>query len=926
MMRAVQAILLTAIMMAGAAALTLTGCKNPVNDDLPPKTAATPTANPAAGAINPAQTISLATDTGGAVIHYTIDGSVPSASSTAYTEPFTLPGFPATVKAIAVKTGWNDSAVLTAAYTKDENASVVVTALSLTSLVTAPVKGAPQNTTAINTVQYTGTIGWFENDGITAAPAVFAANTVYKAIVTLTVKTGFTFTGVAADSFAHTGATSVTNAANSGTVTITFPVTAAAGADTIINALSLDSLVIAPVKGAPQNTTAINTAQYTGTIGWFESNGITAAPAVFAANTVYKAIVTLTVKTGFTFTGVAADSFIYTGSTVSNTVNSGTVTVTFPATAAEGADTIINALSLDNLVTPPVKGVSQNTTAINTAQYTGTIGWFENDGTTAAPAVFAANTVYKAIVTLTVKTGYTFTGVGADSFAHTGATSVTNAANSGTVTITFPVTAAAGADTIINALSLDSLVIAPVKGATQNTTAINTAQYTGTIGWFENNGITAAPAAFAANRVYKAVVTLAAKPGFTFTGVTADSFTYSGATVTNAVDSGMVTITFPATAAAEHPAQETADAFTTTHAAILARTVGMVAIGDEAAVDAALAAYGLLSADAKALLTAEKTLLDNLKGKINELKANRIAADAFTTTHAAILAKTVGTAAIGDEAAVDAALAAYGLLSADATALLTTEKTLLDNLKAKINDLKADRIAADAFTTTHAAILVKTVGTAAIGDEAAVDAALAAYGLLNTDAKALLTAEKILLDNLKAKINELKANRIAADAFTTTYAAILAKTVGTAAIGDEAAVDAALAAYGLLSVDVKVLLTAEKTLLDSLKAKIEALIAATGATMTVNLWTNDTTILASPSSVTLSRSASHTALITGPSGAEYTNHQWSINGSDVAAPKGTAPTYTFNSPGKGNGIYYIGLQVKKGNAWYSKTITITVIN
>jgi formylglycine-generating enzyme required for sulfatase activity len=45
---------------------------------------------------------------------------------------------------------------------------------------------------------------------------------------------------------------------------------------------------------------------------------------------------------------------------------------------------------------------------------------------------------YRAIVTLTAEPGYTFSGVSADSFTYTDATTITNAADSGTVTISFP--------------------------------------------------------------------------------------------------------------------------------------------------------------------------------------------------------------------------------------------------------------------------------------------------------------------------------------------------------------------------------------------------------------------------------------------------------------------------------------------------------
>jgi Flp pilus assembly secretin CpaC len=329
------------------------------------------------------------------------------------------------------------------------------------------------------------------------------------------------------------------------------------------------------------------------------------------------------------------------------------------------------------------------------------------------------------------------------------------------------------------------------------------------------------------------------------------------------------------------------------------------------------------------LLTTKKALLDSLKTKIDNLKA--AATNTFKTTHAAILGKTVDTVGIGDESAVNAVLAAYESLSTGTKALLTAEKALLDSLKEKIDDLKAaaNQTAANTFKTTHAVILAKTVGTVEIGDETAVDAALAAYGLLSADAKALLTAEKALLDSLKAKIGDLKAAtgnpaQEAADAFTTAHAAILAKTVENVAIGDETAVDAALAAYGLLSADAKALLTAEKTLLDSLKTKIVALIAATGSTVTVNLWTDDVTVFATADSVTLSRATFQSALITGLSGAGYTNRQWSINGIPVPGAKGTAADFTFSSLGKSDGKYYVGLQVQKSGIWYSTTITITV--
>lgn len=76
---------------------------------------ATPTADPAAGAKDQGN-VTLATVTEGATIYYTDDGSTPTAESTEYTAPFAV-NADTTIKAIAIKAGSRNSAVLTAAYT-----------------------------------------------------------------------------------------------------------------------------------------------------------------------------------------------------------------------------------------------------------------------------------------------------------------------------------------------------------------------------------------------------------------------------------------------------------------------------------------------------------------------------------------------------------------------------------------------------------------------------------------------------------------------------------------------------------------------------------------------------------------------------------------------------------------------------------------
>ena len=82
----------------------------------PTPTVATPTFTPAAGTYNGAQTVSIACSTEGATIHYTLDGTTPTESSPAYSTPLNIEET-TTVKAIAMKEGYNNSNVAEATYT-----------------------------------------------------------------------------------------------------------------------------------------------------------------------------------------------------------------------------------------------------------------------------------------------------------------------------------------------------------------------------------------------------------------------------------------------------------------------------------------------------------------------------------------------------------------------------------------------------------------------------------------------------------------------------------------------------------------------------------------------------------------------------------------------------------------------------------------
>ncbi len=374
------------------------------------------------------------------------------------------------------------------------------------------MSGATPVTEITATPQYTGTVTWVPDHNPFQGPVV------YTATITLTAKPGFTLSGVTTNFFTVAGATA-TNPANSGVVTAVFPATAAPAA------VSIKAIpgVTAPVTGATPVTAITETAQYTGTVSW------SPASSTFTGPVVYTATITLTAKPGFTLSGVTANFFTVAGATtVSNAANSGVVTAAFPATAAPA---VVSIKAIPG-VTPPVLGATPVSAITETAQYTGTVIWVPSEDP------FTDATVYTATITLTAKPGFTLSGVTADFFTVAGATTVSNAANSGVVTAAFPATAS------LSVVSVKAIpgVTPPVTGANPATTITETSQYTGTVKWAPPDN------PFGGPQVYTATITLTPKFGYTLTGVTANFFTVAGATtVINAASSGLVTATFPTT-------------------------------------------------------------------------------------------------------------------------------------------------------------------------------------------------------------------------------------------------------------------------------------------------------------------------------------------------------------------------------------------
>lgn len=151
-----------------------------------------------------------------------------------------------------------------------------------------------------------------------------------------------------------------------------------------------------------------------------------------------------------------------------------------------------------------------------------------------------------------------------------------------------------------------------------------------------------------------------------------------------------------------------------------------------AAAAPALAAYttagGLVGDAVYTAVTAElatPTTSAALNTKVAALKTATVAlnqASTFKTNNSVALSLTVGTATYAHKSVVDAALAAYTVLPANAQALLGTQKTLLDNLNTAIT--AAGKVVATGKTSTLANVAAGSVASPLFANVGAVTAAL----------------------------------------------------------------------------------------------------------------------------------------------------------------------------------------------------------
>jgi hypothetical protein len=124
----------------------------------------TPTLSPAAGTYTAVQSVAISTTTEGAAIHYTTDGTTPTASSTLYSGPISV-AQSMTIQALASKTDMTDSDVVTAAY--------VINLPSTTKALTAFAFASPSATGTVDESAHTVAVTVPFGTTVTALVATF---------------------------------------------------------------------------------------------------------------------------------------------------------------------------------------------------------------------------------------------------------------------------------------------------------------------------------------------------------------------------------------------------------------------------------------------------------------------------------------------------------------------------------------------------------------------------------------------------------------------------------------------------------------------------------------------------------------------------------------------------------------------------------
>jgi hypothetical protein len=151
--------------------------------------AATPTFSPAAGTYSASQSVTIGDTTAGTTIYYTTNGTTPTTSSSVYSSAITVSATE-TLEAIAVETGYTNSAVATSTYTINNSALPAPTFSPAAGTYTASQSVTISDATAGTTIYYTinGTTPTTSSSVYSGAITVSATETLEA----IAVETGYT--------------------------------------------------------------------------------------------------------------------------------------------------------------------------------------------------------------------------------------------------------------------------------------------------------------------------------------------------------------------------------------------------------------------------------------------------------------------------------------------------------------------------------------------------------------------------------------------------------------------------------------------------------------------------------------------------------------------------------------------------------------
>jgi LysM repeat protein len=402
-----------------------------------------PTLSPAAGTYTTSQSVTISDATGGTTIYYTTNGTTPTTSSTVYSGPITVSATE-TIKAIAVETGYTNSAVASAAY--------VISAV-LPAPTFSPAAGTYTTSQSVTISDSTaGTTIYYTTNGTTPT----TSSTKYTGTITVSatetleaiaVETGYTNSAVASAAYIIAPvlpAPTFSPAAGTYTTSQSVTISDAIGGTTIYYTANGTT----PTTSSTKYTGAI-TVSATETIkaiavetGYTNSAVASAAyviSAVLPAPTFSPAAGTYTTSQSVTISDSTAGTTIYyttngTTPTTSSTKYTGTITVsateTLEAIAVETGYTNSAVASAAYTIAPvlpgptfsPAAGTYTTSQSVTISDATsGTTIYYTTNGTTptTSSSKYTGAITVSATETLeaiAVETGYTNSAVGSAAY------------------------------------------------------------------------------------------------------------------------------------------------------------------------------------------------------------------------------------------------------------------------------------------------------------------------------------------------------------------------------------------------------------------------------------------------------------------------------------------------------------------------------